>query len=348
MAEFGSAALWEQVALTARIDAPRRLRQARSKPSKFKAIEMRQTMSWLPDKDPVLGDTKSCDALQLVIVPRTRDLGDGFAVRRALPHGRRQMVGPFIFFDHFGPVQFLSGKGMDVRPHPHIGLATVTYLLDGSIMHRDSEGNVREIQPGAMNLMTAGRGIAHSERTPDLQRREGQKMLGLQSWIALPAGSEEIAPSFQHYAADDLPLVRDRGVSARVIAGKAFGAKSSVAMVSPWFYVEVTADEGISVPLDADHEERGIYLVDGEVEISNERYEAPRLLVFRPGDRITIKAVRPTRMMFLGGDALEGPRHIWWNFVSSSKERIEQAKQDWKTGRFAPVPNEHEFIPLPE
>ena len=173
-------------------------------------------------------------------------------------------------------------------------------------------------------------------------------MLGLQSWIALPVGSEEIAPSFQHYAAADLPLVSDRGLTARVIAGKAFGAKSPVAMVSPWFYVEVAADAGISVPLDSDHEERGIYLVDGEVEISNEHYEGPRLLVFRPGDRITIKAVKPTRMMFLGGDALEGPRHIWWNFVSSSKERIEQAKQDWKTGRFAPVPNEHEFIPLPE
>ena len=160
-------------------------------------------MSWLPSNDPVLGDPKSCDALELVIVPRTRDLGDGFAVRRALPHGKRQMVGPFIFFDHFGPVQFIAGKGMDVRPHPHIGLATVTYLFDGSIMHRDSEGNIQEIQPGAMNLMTAGRGIAHSERTPDVQRRDGQKMLGLQSWIALPAGSEEIAPSFQHYAADE-------------------------------------------------------------------------------------------------------------------------------------------------
>ena len=162
-------------------------------------------MSWHPSDDPVLGDPLSCDALELVIVPRTRDLGDGFEVRRALPHGKRQMVGPFIFFDHFGPVQFMSGKGMDVRPHPHIGLATVTYLFDGSIMHRDSEGNIQEIQPGAMNLMTAGRGIAHSERTPDVQRRDGQKMLGLQSWIALPAGSEEIAPSFQHYASGDLP-----------------------------------------------------------------------------------------------------------------------------------------------
>ncbi len=279
-------------------------------------------MSWQPSNDPVLGDPKTCDALDLIIVPRTRDLGDGFEVRRALPHGKRQMVGPFIFFDHFGPVQFMAGKGMDVRPHPHIGLATVTYLFDGSIMHRDSEGNIQEIQPGAMNLMTAGRGIAHSERTPDVQ--------------------------LQHYAAEALPTVKESGFTARIIAGHGFGVKSPVSMVSPWFYTEVTAQAGTSVPLDPDHEERAIYLVDGEVEIANERYEGPRLLIFRPGDRITVKAVRPVRMMFLGGDALEGPRHIWWNFVSSSKERIEQAKQDWKTGRFAAVPQEHEFIPLPE
>jgi redox-sensitive bicupin YhaK (pirin superfamily) len=305
-------------------------------------------MSWLPSNDPVLGDPQSCDALELVIVPRTRDLGDGFEVRRALPHGKRQMVGPFIFFDHFGPVQMIAGKGMDVRPHPHIGLATVTYLFDGSIMHRDSEGNIQEIQPGAMNLMTAGRGIAHSERTPDVQRRDGQKMLGLQSWIALPAACEEIAPSFQHYAAADLPTVDGGGFTARVIAGRSFGASSPVTMVSPWFYTEVTAGEGVSLPLDADHEERAIYLIDGEIEIAHERYRGPRLLIFRPGDRTTIKTSSPARMMFLGGDALEGPRHIWWNFVSSSQERIEQAKEDWKTGRFAHVPNEHEFIPLPE
>jgi hypothetical protein len=269
-------------------------------------------------------------------------------VRRALPHGKRQMVGPFIFFDHFGPVQFIAGKGMDVRPHPHIGLATVTYLFDGSIMHRDSEGNIQEIQPGAMNLMTAGRGIAHSERTPDVQRRDGQKMLGLQSWIALPKASEEIAPSFQHYAADSLPTVKEAGFTARIIAGSSFGAKSPVTMVSPWFYTEVMAQGGISVPLDPDHEERAIYLVDGEIEIAGQRHEGPQLLIFRPGDRITVKTSKPTRMMFLGGDALEGPRHIWWNFVSSSQERIEQAKQDWKTGRFDHVPQEHEFIPLPE
>jgi redox-sensitive bicupin YhaK (pirin superfamily) len=305
-------------------------------------------MSWMPSNDPILGDPQTCDALELVIVPRTRDLGDGFAVRRALPHGKRQMVGPFIFFDHFGPVQFIAGQGMDVRPHPHIGLATVTYLFDGSIMHRDSEGNIQEIQPGAMNLMTAGRGIAHSERTPDVQRTNGQQMLGLQSWVALPAGREEIAPSFQHYDAARLPTVADTGFKARVIAGSAFGATSPVEMVSPWFYVEVSLDAGMKVPLDADHEERAIYIVDGEIEIAGERFEGPRLLIFRPGDRITITAIRAARMMFLGGDALEGPRHIWWNFVSSSKERIEQAKQDWKTGRFAHVPDETEFIPLPE
>lgn len=305
-------------------------------------------MSWLPSNDPVMGDAQSCDALELVVVPRTRDLGDGFQVRRALPHGKRQMVGPFIFFDHFGPVQFVSGKGMDVRPHPHIGLATVTYLFDGSIMHRDSEGNIQEIQPGAMNLMTAGRGIAHSERTPEVQRQSGQKMLGLQSWIALPKGREEIAPSFQHYDASRLPTVVDGGFTARVIAGDSFGVTSPVEMVSPWFYAEVTLQQGIAVPLDADHEERAIYVVDGEIEIAHERYEGPRLLIFRPGDRITVRATRDTRMMFLGGDALEGPRHLWWNFVSSSKERIEQAKQDWKSGRFEHVPDEHEFIPLPE
>src|SRR3954453_16226939 len=257
------------------------------------------TMSWQPSNDPVLGDPMSCDALDLVIVPRTRDLGDGFAVRRALTHGKRQMVGPFIFFDHFGPVQFVSGKGMDVRPHPHIGLATVTYLFDGSILHRDSEGNIQEIQPGAMNLMTAGRGIAHSERTPDVQRNNGQKMLGLQSWIALPVASEEIAPSFQHYGADSLPTVTDTGFTARVIAGSAFGKSAAVQMVSPWFYVEVSLDEGSTVPLDPVHEERAIYLVDGEIEIAGDRYAGPRLLIFRPGDHITVRAASKTRMMFL-------------------------------------------------
>ena len=304
-------------------------------------------MSWMPDQDPVLGDKRSCDALDLVIVPRARDIG-GFEVRRALPHGKRQMVGPFIFFDQMGPVQFIAGQGMDVRPHPHIGLATVTYLFDGSIMHRDSEGNALEIVPGEMNLMTAGRGIAHSERTPGGVRQSGGKMYGIQSWIALPAAHEETEPSFQHFAADKLPVVEDAGLWARVIAGSAFGKHSPVGMLSDWLYAEVVLEEGASAPLDADHEERAIYVVEGEVEIAGDRFEGPRLLIFRPGDRITVRALRRSRMMFMGGAALEGPRHIWWNFVSSRKERIEQAKEDWKSGRFTPVPGETEFIPLPE
>ncbi|MDJ1159899.1 pirin family protein [Chelatococcus sp. SYSU_G07232] len=304
-------------------------------------------MSWLPTKDPILGDRKSCDALELVIVPRARDLG-GFAVRRALPHGRRQMVGPFIFFDHFGPVQFVAGQGLDVRPHPHIGLATVTYLFDGRILHRDSQGHVQEIVPGAMNLMTAGRGIVHSERTPPSVRATGHAMLGLQSWIALPLGREESTPSFQHFDAGALPVVEDGGLRARIIAGSAFGATAPVGMLSDWFYVEVGLAAGATAPLDADHEERAIYVIDGEIDIAGDRFEGPRLLVFRPGDRITVRATSGARMMFLGGAAMEGPRYVWWNFVSSSRERIEQAKNDWKTGRFEPVPGETEFIPLPE
>lgn len=304
-------------------------------------------MSWLPSNDPILGDTKTCDALELVIAPRVRDLG-GFEVRRALPHGKRQMVGPFIFFDQMGPAQFIAGRGLDVRPHPHIGLATVTYLFDGRIMHRDSEGHAQEIAPGAMNLMTAGRGIAHSERTPDALRQTGQTMLGIQSWIALPVSREEVAPSFQHFDADALPVVAEFGVTARIIAGSAFGARAPVEGFSKWFYAEVTLDPGAAAPLDADYEERAIYVVDGEIEIAGDRFEGPRLLIFRPGDRITVRAVRGSRMMFLGGAALEGPRYIWWNFVSSRKERIEQAKDDWRTGRFKTVLDETEFIPLPE
>ncbi|GHA31710.1 hypothetical protein GCM10007989_29720 [Devosia pacifica] len=258
------------------------------------------------------------------------------------------MVGPFIFFDHFGPMQFIAGQGMDIKPHPHIGLATVSYLFDGSITHRDSEGHIQQIMPGAMNLMTAGRGIAHSERTPDANRARPHSLVGLQSWIALPEGREEIDPSFQHFSAHDLPLVEDSGISARVIAGSSFGRQSPVGTVSEWFYAEVNLLAGSSAPLDADHEERAIYIVEGEVEIAGDRFEGPRLVVFRPGDAMQIKAITKSRMMFLGGTALEGPRYIWWNFVSSSRERIEQAKEDWRQARFGEVPDESEIIPLPE
>jgi redox-sensitive bicupin YhaK (pirin superfamily) len=305
-------------------------------------------MSWVPSADPILGDKRSCDALELVVVPRVRDLGNGFAVRRAMPNEKRQMVGPFIFFDQMGPVQLLAGQGMDVRPHPHIGLATVTYLFDGRVMHRDSEGNAMEITPGAMNLMTAGRGIAHSERTPQSARKGHEGLFGIQSWIALPQAYEETSPSFQHFDAADLPVIEEGGVWARVIAGSAFGRVSPVGMLSEWLYAEVMLEPTASVPLDADHEERAIYVVEGEVDIAGETFEGPRLLIFRPGDRITVRATRRARLMFLGGSALEGPRYIWWNFVSSRRERIEQAKEEWKSGWFTPVPGETEFIPLPE
>lgn len=304
-------------------------------------------MSWQPDLDPEPGDRKSCEALALVIVPRARDVGN-FEVRRALPQARRRMVGPFIFLDQMGPAQMAPGTGMDVAPHPHIGLATVTYLFDGTIMHRDSEGHVQEILPGAMNLMTAGRGIAHSERTPDLPRKSGQRVGGMQSWVALPRALEETAPTFQHYAAENLPVVTDHGLTARVIAGDAFGKRSPVTTLSDWFYVDLILDAGKSAPLDPDYEERAIYIVSGAIEVAGETFEAPQLLVFRPGDRITIKAISPARMMLLGGATLEGKRYIWWNFVSSSRERIEQAKEDWAQGRFKPVPDETELTPLPE
>jgi len=304
-------------------------------------------MSWLPSDDPILGDKRSCDALELIIVPRARDLG-GFEVRRALPHGKRQMVGPFIFFDQMGPVQFLAGQGIDVRPHPHIGLATVTYLFDGRVIHRDSEGNALEITPGEMNLMTAGRGIAHSERTPGGTRHSGGPLFGIQSWIALPEAHEEIDPTFQHFGAPGLPVIEDNGLWARVIAGSAFGKTSPVGMLSEWLYAEVVLQPGASAPLDPDQEERAIYIVDGEVEIAGDRFEGPRLLIFRPGDRITVSAIRLSRLMFLGGAAMEGPRYIWWNFVSSRLERIEEAKEEWRSGRFKAVPGETEFSPLPE
>ena len=304
-------------------------------------------MSWLPDEDPVAGDRKSCDALEFAIVPRARDIGN-FEVRRALPQAKRQMAGPFTFLDQMGPAAMPPGIGMDVRPHPHIGLATVTYLFEGAIMHRDSEGNALEILPGAMNLMTAGRGIAHSERTPDAERKNGQRLSGMQSWIALPKSREETGPGFQHYPEADLPVVKDDGVTARVIAGGVFGKRSPVKTLSDWFYADVALETGKSVPLDTDYEERAIYVAEGKIEIAGDIFEGPQLLIFRPVDRVTVKAAAFTRMMLLGGEAMEGPRYIWWNFVSSSKERIEQAKEDWAQGRFKSVPGETEFIPLPE
>jgi redox-sensitive bicupin YhaK (pirin superfamily) len=305
-------------------------------------------MSWQPNNDPVPGNPRSCDAIEQVIVPRARDLG-GFSVRRALPAASKQMVGPFIFFDQMGPAEFLIGSGIDVRPHPHIGLATVTYLFDGEIMHRDSLGSAFAIKPGELNLMSAGRGIVHSERTSAEQRAKGPRLFGIQAWAALPKAHEEGAPAFAHHGAGELPRISADGKTVRVIVGTLYGKTSPAALPHPAFYAEAVLAPGAVLPLDPDYDERGIYIASGEIDIAGETFSTGRLLVFRPGDRISILALSQARLMLLGGEPMDGPRHIWWNFVSSSKDRIDAAKADWKAGRFSPVPGDaEEFIPLPD
>ncbi len=304
------------------------------------------TLPHIPD--PRFGDAASVDALETVIVPRAKDIG-GFEVRRALPSAQRQMVGPFIFLDQFGPVLMKSGQGIDVRPHPHIGLSTVTWLFDGVIYHRDSLGSQQEIAPGALNWMTAGRGIVHSERTPPAELAKSRNVFGLQSWVALPKAAESIAPDFAHVALADLPFLEDGGRSVRVVAGSLFGARSPVKTHTDLFYADVKLKAGAAVPLPAEHVERAIYIAEGELEIAGQTHKSGRLLVFREGDEITIRAKSDCRFMMLGGEPMDGPRHIWWNFVSSSKELIDAAKEDWRRGRFGVVPgDEKDFIPLPE
>ena len=304
-------------------------------------------MSWLTEATPT-ASPGPCSPVELMVEPGVKDLG-GFRVRRALPTEKRRMVGPFIFFDHVGPVQFAPGQGIDVRPHPHIGLATLTYLLDGSILHRDSLGSAARILPGAVNWMTAGRGIAHSERTDPAARAAGAPMQGIQSWVALPRTAEETAPEFHHHDTTSLPLLEDAGVTARLIAGEAFGLRSPVRTFSPMFYLDMTLAAGAVTRLPDEPPERAVYLLDGAIEIAGESFAASRLLVFRPADPISLCALGPARLLVLGGEPMDGPRHIWWNFVSSSKDRIEQAKADWKSGRFGLVPgDEREFIPLPD
>ena len=304
------------------------------------------TLPHIPD--PMPGDARAADLIETVIVPRARDLG-GFEVRRALPSAERQMVGPFIFFDQFGPVLMKSGQGIDVRPHPHIGLSTVTWLFDGAIYHRDSLGSEQPIAPGELNWMTAGRGIVHSERTAPADLARERKVFGIQSWVALPKAHEETAPGFEHVAMERLPLIEERGVSARIVAGNLYGATSPVRTHSDLFYADVRLAAGAAVPLPADHEERGIYVAEGEVTIADQTFGEGRLLVFRPGDAITVRASTAARIMLLGGEPMDGPRYIWWNFVSSSTDKIEAAKDDWKNARFGIVPgDEKEFIPLPD
>lgn len=292
-------------------------------------------------------------AISIVIEPRTRDLG-GFTVGRVLPYAKRRMVGPFIFFDEIGPAEFKPGTGIDVRPHPHIGLATVTYLFEGEIRHRDNVGCDQIIRPGDVNWMTSGRGIVHSERTDDGPRQTGQKMHGIQSWIALPESDAETDPSFHHHPKATLPLIERKGLRMRLIAGEAFGETSPVKTFSPIFYVGVEAETGAVVPL-PDHEERAIYVLTGTVKIDGETHGSGRMVVFEDGASPDIETTEPSTLMLLGGAPL-GKRLIWWNLVSSSNERIEQAKADWKSSTqagfkdsvFSLPPDEDEFIPLPE
>jgi redox-sensitive bicupin YhaK (pirin superfamily) len=283
---------------------------------------------------------------EAIVVPRTRDLGDGFEVRRVLPSAQRRTVGPFVFFDQMGPTALRAGTGLDVRPHPHIGLATVTYLFEGEILHRDSLGTVQPIRPGAVNWMTAGSGIVHSERTPPELRASGTRLFGIQTWVGLPRDREEVEPSFAHHAESALPVVDGEGKHVRLIAGTLYGAHSPLAVFSDMFYADAALDAGARLELPAEHPERAIYVALGRVAIGSEILEAGRMLVFRQGGPVTISAAEPARLLLLGGEPLDGPRHVWWNFVSSSTERLEQAKADWREGRFAMVPGETEFIPL--
>lgn len=288
--------------------------------------------------------------LETLVVSRTHDLVDGFSVRRVLPSAKRRMVGPFIFFDQMGPEILSDGQGLDVAAHPHIGLATVTYLFSGDLVHRDSLGTLQRISQGDVNWMNAGRGIAHSERTPPEQRREGTKLFGLQSWVALPEADEDRDASFAHYPESELPQIEEDGVKLRLIAGEMYGERSPVRTSSPMFYADARLDSSARLPIPPDHEERAVYVLEGLVrtEGGSENFEPGQLLVLEPGKTLTITPANQRRahVMLLGGARL-GPRHIWWNFVSSSKDRIEQAKDDWRAGRFAPVPGEQEYIPVP-
>lgn len=310
-------------------------------------------MSWNPALDPDIPVGDAVDAIEAVIIPRARDLG-GFEVRRALPSAQRQMVGPFIFFDQMGPAEFLTGQGIDVRPHPHIGLATVTYLLKGRMHHRDSLGTDQWIEPGAVNLMLAGHGITHSERTDGEMRSQPHAMFGLQTWLALPQKNEDDPAAFLHAPASLLPELEGEGKQVRLILGHAWGARVPVATPSEVFYADAILAPGAAIPLPDDHEDRGIYILSGEVTVAGQTFPAGQMLVFRPGDRVSARAgAAGARIMLLGGATMDGPRHIWWNFVASSKERIEAAKEAWRAGDWAhgrfrlPPGDDAEFIPAP-
>lgn len=305
-------------------------------------------MSFSPSPDPILGERNSCDAIDLVIVPRAVDLGE-MTVRRALPTIKRQMVGPFIFFDQMGPAEFLTNQGIDVRPHPHINLATLTYLLQGEIVHRDSLGTDMSIRPGEVNLMSAGKGIVHSERTSTFHKQQGQTLFGLQTWMALPTCFEEDDPAFNHLGATQLPQLDAEGIRTRLVAGNAFGLTSSLPTASPTLYADVSLTKHAQLPLDKQYPERALYVLSGAVSVDGNSFDASQLVILRRGCDIIVKAESDARFIVFGGEPMEGPRYIWWNFVSSRLERIEAAKQEWAAGKFDTVPgDEEEFIPLPK
>lgn len=286
-------------------------------------------------------------SIERIIVPRPTDLGD-FEVRRVLPYRDKRMVGPFIFFDHMGPAAFPPGKGIDVRPHPHIGLATVTYLFEGEIMHRDSLGSELAIRPGAVNWMTAGKGIVHSERSDDAERARAATLHGIQAWVALPKSHEKIDPAFRHHPADSLPAFEQDGVRMTLIAGSAFGRTAPVDVLWPTVYLDIQAGLGDVIPIPDEHAERALYVVSGGITVDGTPIEPLTMAVLTPGASPRVEATAPSRVMLCGGAAMDGPRLIWWNFVASDKDLLEQAKADWKAGNFPDVPGDDEFIPLPE
>jgi hypothetical protein len=304
-------------------------------------------MSLLPADEPSCASCTTNPAIEAIIEGRTRDLG-GFTVARLLPAAARRRVGPVVFFDHMGPAAFLPGQGIDVRPHPHIGLATVTYLFEGEIVHRDSLGCVQPIQPGAINWMTAGRGIVHSERTGADRRMSGSRLHGVQLWVALPMAHEEADPDFRHHPAATLPEIDVDGARVRLLVGSAYGAESPVRTLASLFYAEARLPMNAALSLPGNIAERAAFVVDGAVGCGDTRVGASRMIVFAPGAPVALRAESDARLMLLGGAPLDGERHLWWNFVSSSKARIERAKREWTEGRFASVPGETESIPLPD
>lgn len=310
-------------------------------------------MSWNPSLEPGCPDAVAVEAIETLIVPRARDIG-GFEVRRALPAPKRQMVGPFIFFDQAGPAEFVTGQGVDVRPHPHIGLATVTYLFRGEFQHRDSLGTNQIIHPGEVNWMVAGRGVTHSERTSAETRKAPHGLFGIQTWVALPETQEDAAPRFEHHGKESLPVIESEGVGLRLILGRAYGEVAPASVFSETFYADAALAPGARLPLPDDHEDRGLYVVEGSISIAGQTFEAGRMMVFRPGDRLAVGAgATGARLILLGGATLGGPRFIWWNFVASSREKIEAAKEQWRRGEWGrglfdlPPDDRDEYIPLP-